>query len=48
LLFCFFVIFHSTRRHLETTSLLHTNTFKVEKGFKVQFILKVVKSPFQP
>jgi len=42
LLFFLFVIFHSTRRHLETTSLLHT--FKVEKGFKVQFIPKVVKS----
>jgi hypothetical protein len=45
LLFFLFFNFHSTRRHLETTSLLHTNPFKVEKGFKVQFILKVVKYP---
>jgi hypothetical protein len=33
--FFLFVIFHSTRRHLETISFLHTNQLKVEKGLRL-------------
>jgi hypothetical protein len=49
LAFSLSIIFDPTRKHPKTTSLQHTNPLKVEKGFKVELTLKVVKPPpFQP
>ncbi len=33
--FSLFIIFHSTNKHLEITSLLHTNPLKTEKGLRL-------------